>query len=91
MIDKLTEEDLLAIEARCNATQIGPWIAFIEGRNHFGGSSFILTGQDSERGEDIEMIGATDADFDFIANAKQDIPRLLCEIRRLWSEGQGNR
>ena len=29
------------------------------------------------------MIGATQADFDFIANARQDIPKLLEEIERL--------
>lgn len=34
-------------------------------------------------GEDIEMMGATVADYDFIAGAKQDIPLLIAEIRRL--------
>ena len=29
------------------------------------------------------MSGATNADFDFIANARQDIPRLIQEVRRL--------
>src|SRR5437899_266367 len=50
----------------------------IEGRDHTGGSSFIRT-----EGDDIELSGATTADQDFIAHARQDIPRLLAEIVRL--------
>lgn len=33
--------------------------------------------------EDIELLGATIADQDFIAHARQDIPKLLQEIKRL--------
>jgi hypothetical protein len=42
-----------------------------------------MTGEGENRGEDIVMIGATIADYDFIANVKQDIPILLAPIRRL--------
>jgi hypothetical protein len=35
-----------------------------------------------KRGEDLEIIGATTADLDFIANARQDIPALVKEIER---------
>lgn len=45
-----------------------------------------MTGEGDTRGEDIEMTGATQADQDFIAHARQDIPRLLSEIRRLNDE-----
>jgi len=34
-------------------------------------------------GEDIELTGATDADQDFIAHTRQDMPRLLAEVQRL--------
>ncbi len=34
-------------------------------------------------GEDIEMVGATDEDQDFIASCRQDIPLLISEIERL--------
>jgi len=44
-----------------------------------------MTGFGENRGEDIEMIGATGADLDFIANAKEDIPKLINEIRKLKS------
>jgi len=79
----ITEEELQAIETRCNQTQPGPWKAYIEDRDHESGNSFIMTGVGDFRGEDIEPLGATDADFDFIAAAKQDIPRLIAEIREL--------
>ena len=79
----LTEKELLEIESRANQTQNGPWKAYIEGRDHESGSNFIMTGNDENRGEDIEMSGATIADYEFIANAKQDIPKLIAEIREL--------
>ena len=42
------------------------------------GDHFIMTA-----GEDIYLHGATLADHDFIAAAKQDIPLLVDEIRKL--------
>jgi hypothetical protein len=79
----ITEAELKMIEERTAKSQAGPWKAHIEGRDHESGSDFIMTGEGLGRGQDIEMIGATQADFDFIANARQDIPRLLKEIREL--------
>ena len=61
----------------------GPWISYIEGRDHESGSSFIMTGDNNNRGNDIELLGATNDDQDFIANARQDIPILIEEILRL--------
>ena len=60
-----------------------PWKAYIEGRDHESGTSIIKTGESEKRGEDIEILGATTADFDFIAHARQDIPKLIEEIREL--------
>jgi hypothetical protein len=74
----LGDEELAAIEARCRAATPGPWRSFIEGRDHTSGDSFIQT-----TGDDIYLTGATAADQDFIANARQDIMRLVDEIRRL--------
>lgn len=42
-----------------------------------------MTGDGKHRGEDIELSGATEAGQDFIAHARQDIPRLITEIKRL--------
>jgi hypothetical protein len=42
-----------------------------------------MTGSSESRGKSIELCGATTADQDFIAHARQDILRLLAEIGRL--------
>jgi hypothetical protein len=63
---------------RCAAATPGPWKSYIEGRDHTSGSSFIMTS-----GADLELTGATDTDYDFIAHARQDLPRLLEEVQRL--------
>lgn len=74
----LTESDLLRIEQSCDAATRGPWKAYIEGRDHESGSSFIQTSAD-----DIELSGASIGDHDFIARARQDVPRLIAEVRAL--------
>jgi hypothetical protein len=74
----LTLEDLQRIENMCNAATPAPWISLIEGRDHQSGSDFVMT----PRG-DFELTGASHADQDFIASARQDMPRLIQEVRRL--------
>lgn len=66
------------IRERCEKATRGPWISFIEGRDHTSGCSFIRTS-----GADIELTGASTDDQDFIAHARQDIPALIEEICRL--------
>lgn len=65
-------------ENRVNSATEGPWISFVEGRDHLSGSSFIRTS-----GGDIELTGATIEDQDFIAHARQDVVALIEEVRRL--------
>lgn len=73
--------ELEMIKNRCAQATPGPWKSFVEGRDHTSGSNFIMTGNG---GEDFELSGGgTVADQDFIAHARQDIPRLLAEIERL--------
>ncbi len=79
----ISNDELDEMMARCDAATPGPWRSFIEGRDHLGGNDFIMTGNDEPRGEDIELVGASRADQDFIASTRQDIPRLVAEIRRL--------
>lgn len=69
--------DLAAIRQRCEKATKGPWKSYVEGRDHDSGSSFIMTS-----GADIELLGATIADQDFIASARQDIPELINEVAR---------
>ena len=79
----LTDKEITEIRKRCDAASTGPWVSYIEGRDHTSGSDFIMIGENDNRGEDIELTGATTADQDFIAHARQDIPALLAEIERL--------
>ena len=75
----MTESELKEIEERCNKATEGPWKSMIEGRDHTSGDSFIMTG-----GKDIYIDNPLlDNNQDFIANAKQDIPKLIQEIRKL--------
>ena len=75
--DTLDDLELEAIRARCDGATVGPWRAFVEGRDHRGGDSFIRTGGLDDGSPDLYVTNATIADLDFIANARQDIPRLL--------------
>lgn len=79
----LTEQEIEEISERCSRATKGPWISYVEGRDHISGSNFIMTGLDDNRGDDIELIGATINDQDFIAHAREDIPKLLAEIASL--------
>jgi hypothetical protein len=70
----MSDEELNAISARCEAATSAPWESFIEGRDHLGGNDFIRTGGLDDNSPDIELNGASKADQDFIAHARQDIP-----------------
>jgi hypothetical protein len=81
----MNEQRISEIQARCARARPSHWHAFIEGRDFMGGSSMIRIGEGKE--EDLHLSGydvaVPDADFDFIAHARQDIPFLLDEIERL--------
>lgn len=93
-MDPLSNVELDAIEARCLAATPSPWWAWVEGRDGTSASSFIGRGLDGARHSDLYL--STDpgeqvrtADYDFLANARQDVPRLLAEVRRLRKERRG--
>jgi len=79
--------ELAEIKKRCDLATKSPWKSMIEGRDHVSGSNFIMTGTPEDRGDDIELTGATIEDQDFIAHARQDIPRLLEIINHLREKG----
>ncbi len=89
----MTDIELIEIEKRLKNASKGPWKSVIEGRDHTSGDDFIMTGigqgediWSENRGKDIYVTGATKSDVDFIANARQDIPKLLDYIRELKSK-----
>jgi hypothetical protein len=74
----VSDEDIQEIKRRCAEATPDPWTSYVEGREQMSGPSFIMT-----QGEDIYLTGATTADQDFMAHARQDIPKLVAEIERL--------
>jgi hypothetical protein len=85
-----SDAELDAIEQRCNAATPEPWVAWIEGRDHTAGDTFIAQGGSGARQEKDLFLShysnegpVSDADHDFIAHARQDLPLLLAEVRRL--------
>ena len=84
MVDQtpLSKEYLEEIKRRCELTTPGPWISFVEGRDHTSGDSVIIRGPEGSE-EDLYLLGGTISDQDFVAHARQDIPLLLGEIDRL--------
>lgn len=81
-------ERLAQIRQRCEFARPGPWKAYVEGRDHTSGDTFIMIGNEQNRLDDLYLQGSDDfvvptADYDFIAHARADIPFLLNEIERL--------
>jgi len=72
----LSDSELQEIRKRCDDATPGCWKSFVEGRDHTSGFSFVMTS-----GEDIYLTGATVADQDFIAHARQDVPRCWARLR----------
>jgi len=89
--DGLTENELAEMEGRARAATDGPWQAYVEGRDHVAGDNFIRTGGLDDASPDmyvthyhgVQPVPAPAADLDFIASARQDVPRLVAEVRRL--------
>ena len=81
MSKRLSDEQLDAIEARVNGAQPGPWVRYSP-HDHA-----------SLKSSNGEMVAGTfgwewggiehEADADFIAHAREDVPALLAEVRRL--------
>ncbi|UQA92132.1 hypothetical protein [Streptomyces halobius] len=98
MDEALSEADLDAMAERLQPHRRRPWVPWLETRGATGGGSFIQV--DPEHGEEDDeiyvnrLVGARqvlgpdrqlDADLDFIACARQYVPLLIAEVRRLQS------
>ena len=87
----LTDDELNVMQRRCNAATASPWWAWVEGRDGLSGDTFIGLGGDQQL-KDLYLSHSSgeghvsEADVDFIAHARQDIPVLLAEVRRLRSK-----
>ena len=89
----ISEDELRIIESRAAAATAGPWRSSVEGRDHLSGDDFIRTGGLDDASPDMYVSlaypeerrprPAAANDLDFIASARQDVPALVAEIRRL--------
>ena len=65
----------------------GPWRAMVEGRDHSSGDSFIMIGHEDDRDEDMYVSRdsgpASASDLDFIAAARNYLPRLIDDIAEM--------
>jgi len=86
--EPLSEAELRTLEDLASHASPPPWVASIEGRDHTSGDSVILIGD--PRQEDMyvhrESGLASGADLDFIAAARNLVPRLIAELRQLRSD-----
>jgi hypothetical protein len=83
MMERLTEERLMEIEARCDNATKGPWHTVPRRDN--AGSLIYDSIADSEHVAVADIWshrGENDAEF--IAHAREDIPRLLKDLRELY-------
>ena len=90
----MDDDELRELERLEHAATPGPWLSWVEGRDGGGGDSFIQASHDDDQTDiyvDIRVAEAfhpaSAADQDFIAAARNAVPRLVAEIRRL----QGDR
>jgi hypothetical protein len=89
-LHELSEEDLGRIERLVEAASAGPWVSYVVGRESDASSNCIELGTCNELGsfKCIELTGGTVADQDFIASARQYLPRLVLEVRNLRAQLQ---
>ena len=81
-ISTLSEDELNQIQKRCDNVTFAPLQVDLADDDHIN-NNFISLRTEQQQNKDIKLINATDAEHDFIAHARQDIPKLLNEIRRL--------
>lgn len=82
---ELSDEELERVERLIDAASAGPWFSYVEGRDTEAVSTCIELGSCNELGSfaSMRLVGGTVADQDFIAGARQYLPRLLREVRVL--------
>jgi len=83
--EALAIEELDEIERRCQGASPGPWRPFLEGDGGVGGTSVIWVSDSDDEPDLYLWLGgdlAPDADYEFTAAARQDVPRLLAALGR---------
>ncbi len=87
----MTEKELEEIQKRCEEVTSGPWIWFVENPDPpYGPFVKVVSPRKSGNIEGLRpLLTLNDEEFsgqknaDFVCRAKEDIPKLLNEIKRL--------
>ena len=86
----VTDAEIDELRRLCAHASPVPWRAMVEGRDHNAGDSFIMIGRGDDRDEDMYVTRdsgpASTSDLDFIAAARNYLPRLIDEIAELRRE-----
>jgi hypothetical protein len=84
---QVSDAELDELRRLCTSATPAPWRAMVEGRDHSSGDSFIMIGRDDDRDEDMYVTRdsgpASASDLDFIAAARNYLPRLIDELADL--------
>lgn len=78
----ITEDRLRGLEKLVNAATPGPWTAPLTGN----GETAMVVGLDGEAIRPIVAGDSSTADAHFIAAAREAVPALIAEVRRMWVE-----
>lgn len=79
----ISPEQLDLIEARADAATEGPWAEDHEGETAVTFRCYKIKQKDYPL-----MVIATDPDAEFIGYAREDVPLLIAEVRRLQAENE---
>ncbi len=81
---EVAADTMAEISRRCEQASPGPWTASLESDGGIGGCNVITVSSEDDQQDMYLWCGdqlAPDADFTFVAGARQDIPRLLNGVR----------
>lgn len=84
--DPITDAELDEMQRRADAAVEGPWHAFVEGPDDAGSSCIFVRDMDDEFYLSPQRYANSAPELNFIAAARQDVPRLIAEVRRLRRE-----
>jgi len=86
-VEQLNEETLERLLHLSDRGEPAPWHLMIEGRDHESGDAFIMVGNERDRREDVYVSRdsgpADQPTLDLIAEARNYLPILIVEVRRL--------
>jgi hypothetical protein len=81
----LSAEEAYGIDMRIASASPGPWMVFLESDGGMGGSDVIRVSEDDSEDDMYLWMGAKlaqSAIYDFIGEARQDVPALLAAVRQ---------